>query len=153
MKSLILISTVLVVSGLVHAAEKTVHQFSCKTDTPVEGNDPKFPTRPIKPTEFSFAVENLKSNKPGYWTLNDNDEPVTMKPTDSILDLNDNWQILGGSKGLELNSDGDGFQFTTVMLFKDKGYKKGYVRVVIADPPDHSEDKYSTVTCKVELKK
>jgi len=147
----ILILTLFVISGVVRA--ETVTKFSCVTDTPVESNDPKHPTKPLKPTEFSFAVENLNSEKPGYWTEKENDEPVVMKPNDSILDLNDNWQIQAGAEGLELSSDGDGFQYTTVVLYKDSGYKKGYARVKIPDPPDHSEDKYSTVTCKLELKK
>jgi hypothetical protein len=153
MKSLIFISTLFVISGFAHAVDKTAHQFTCATDKPIEYKDPKKPHQVIKPTEFSFVLENLESKKPSYWTEKEEDEPIVMNPADSVLDLNENWQLISGPKGLELNSDGDGCQYTTVILYKDKGYKKGYVRVDASKTGCGGDDVYSTVTCKVELKK
>lgn len=153
MKLTILILTALAVSGIAQAEKHVVHQFTCVTDKPVEYKDSKKPSQVIKPTEFSFAVENLDSSKPGYWTTEDDDDPVTMKPDNSVLDLNENGSIQVGAKGLELSSDGDGCQYTTVVLYRDKEFKKGYVRVDASKTGCGGDDVYSTVTCKVTVKK
>jgi hypothetical protein len=117
-------------------------QFDCTTTKTIEGQ---------KPSQFSFSVLNLETGRAEYQADSGaEDAPVKMTPEDSVLDLNENFTIGSGSRGLRLTSDGDGCQFTEVLLYKDRGYKSGYVKIEDGGCGAEGVPAYSTVSCKVK---
>lgn len=110
--------------------------FSCKTDKVIEDE---------KPTKIKFSVTNLGKKNVEYVDANEDGTPVIMIPNNSVLMLNDNYGIKMQDGNLVMDSDGDGCQFTTFVLYKDAEFKKGYVRV--KDGGCGATPVYSTVTC------
>ena len=138
MKSLI--AALLLAPLISFSAESDVTKFECATAKVIEGK---------KQSTFSFKVSNLNSpgEQVGYWTKDDDQEPVKMSPKNSIMDLNDNWTIRMEDKGLTLTSDGDGCQFTTVQLYKDAKFKIGYVAIKDGGCGATGVPAYSIVRC------
>ena len=126
-------------AGVASAASHSIHDFSCRTETQID--------RTAKTTRFSFSVENLTQGKISYHTDDDSsDEPVKMVPADSSLMLNDNWGIRRTKDGIKMDSDGDGFQFTNVVLYENSDFRAGYAKIEFSDT---TKPRYSKVTCKV----
>lgn len=135
------------------AAAAAIHDFSCVTESSIEGANPARRNRGV--TRFSFAVLNLEAGDIRYFVAKDSEDPVKMDPKDSALDLNENGEIYRVDKtnDIKLRSDSDGILYTTVVLYADKGYKAGYVRIA----PDSRRSgegygvkaAYSKVNCQV----
>lgn len=124
------------------ALAQSVTQFDCATTKKIEGQSP---------SRFSFSVLNLEKGPVDYQIESEaEDAPVKMTPEDSILDLNENFTIGSGSRGLRLTSDGDGCQFTEVLLYKNSDYKSGYVKIEDGGCGAEGVPAYSTVSCKVK---
>jgi hypothetical protein len=119
-------------------AADNVTKFLCTTTQVIEGKEP---------TQIQFMVENLDQEKASYFTEDPNEEPVKMIPEDSTLDLNDNWNFEQKADRIHMTSDGDGCQWTDFVLFKNTGYKRGYVSV--KDTGCGANPAYSTVTCDI----
>jgi hypothetical protein len=119
--------------------------FECKTTQVIEGKSA---------TLVAFTIENIGDVK--TITYGGDDEPVRMTPLDSVLDLNDNWQVIQNlnkdksPKSITLTSDGDGCQFTTMVLYAEKGYKAGFVSVKGKAAGCGQGDYYSPVSCSAE---
>ena len=72
--------------------------------------------------------------------------PIKVQPEEGrVPSLNENLGWDTANERLTLHGDSDGFYLVDLVLFKDSGYQKGYLRI------SHSEDgdAYSLVTCKV----
>lgn len=142
MKTLFLLAA-LSLPTLGSAAE--VSHFKCVTEDAIEFRGHR------GPTHFFFSVSNLERGKPSYRTSDENsDAPVKMVPENSVLMLNDNWGIKRNAKGLLLDSDGDGFQFTNVQLYADSDYSAGYARVTYTDG---TKAIYTKVSCQIRVRK
>ncbi len=131
------------------AGENTA--FKCETTQVID--------RGNRPTKIEFSVKNLLKGKIGYSSSYDDDGratreeygmPVKHVPKHSVLMLNENYGITRTAKGdLELTSDGDGCQWTTVVLYKDAGFKAGFARVK-GSSGCGAGDYYSTLKCQVK---
>lgn len=121
--------------------------FTCSLD-----NDSK--------NNFSFQLENIGTDKVAFVVSNENDEyssPFkTSAPKNSLIakyEIVDTLNGQGGdvrnqSKGLFFFGDAVGCSFVDFMLYKDSGYKKGYLKAYF-----HCSDErpiYSLVSCKIK---
>lgn len=123
-------------------------KFQCETTQVID--------RGNRPTKIEFAVRNLLKGKIDYSSSYDDNGrpaadgmPVKHVPTHSVLMLNDNYGIERTAKGdLKLTSDGDGCQWTTVVLYKAAGFAAGFARVK-GSGGCGAGDYYSTLKCRV----
>jgi hypothetical protein len=123
-------------------AAETSTTFKCETTDVID--------RGNRPTKFEFAVSNLGKKNVAYSSDYGDGDSVKMVPANSVLDLNDNAEVLMDSAGnLKLQSDGDGCQWTTVLLYKSAGYKAGYAKVK-GSSGCGSGDFYSTIKCSAK---
>lgn len=136
-KTLVLIGMFFSVTAM---AKTDITTFRCVTDKVIEGNSP---------TVIEFQVQELNTKEATYYTVDpDSYEPVKTTPEYSTLMLNENWGISQEADRLEMDSDGDGCQLTDFVLYKNSGYKRGWVRV--RDLGCGASPSYSTVTCNVK---
>lgn len=139
MKNVIVAFGLILGASLAHAEDVT--DFKCQTTKSIESGHAH--------SKFSFSVHKMdKPRSIEYWVENEDDEPVRMTPRESAMMLNDNHIIRRTKKGLELSSDGDGCQFTSVVLYEDSGLTRGYLQ--IKDGGCGARPAYSTVTCTVK---
>jgi hypothetical protein len=118
-------------------------EISCKTDRVIEKGHP---------TEIHMVIVNLEKGKLG-WDIargGDDENPIVTNPKDTILDINDNLEMIRKDDGnLLVKSDGDGEQDTHLELYKDKGFKSGFVRLAMHTGGD-DKGAYSPLTCTVK---
>jgi hypothetical protein len=127
-------------SSLTALSAPSVTRFTCITDDVIEGK---------KPTKFEFSVTGLGTKEVNYYTGKDEENPFKMHPKNSVLMLNDNFGILENSKGLVLDSDGDGCQFTQVVIYSDSNYTRGYAKVD-GSGGCGAGNYYSKLTCSLQ---
>lgn len=117
--------------------------FDCKTTGDFYGK---------KAHTFQFSAAGLNTNSPGWTGVSgehaEDDGPVTFSPKNSpLMYLNENWVIEMQNGALRLWGDGDGFETVEVMIYKDSGFRAGYVKV--HDGGEGNGDGYSKLSCTV----
>lgn len=137
MKTIIFI---LIGSTAMASTTTTIH---CKTLRAIE-------RRPGVKTELIFQIANLNSNR--FELLNlDKEETVKTKPKVSVLGINDNIQLYGNKGDIHIHADGDGCQWTDLVLYKNAGYQRGYVRLK-GSPSCGAGSAYSELSCQLTQK-
>lgn len=121
----------------------TSASFDCKTTGDFYGK---------KPHTFQFSASGLNTDAPdwaGDSAANAEDEgPVTFSPENSpLVYLNENWSISMQNGAVRLWGDGDGFETVEVMIYRNSGFKAGYVKV--HDGGEGNGDGYSKLSCTV----
>ena len=107
----------------------------------------------MKAHSFKFSLTDLNKASPnwaGESAANEEDAgPVAVSPENSPLQyLNENYAVsIEGGKQLRMWGDGDGFETGEVILYKDSGFKAGYVKV--HDGGEGNGDGYSKLSCTV----
>lgn len=128
-------------------ATRSVHAFSCKTVEPMEDGSAH---------ELSFSVVGLDApdfDEDFVWPEDESNEdcpgcPVTVAPASSLLSaLNENGVVRRDGGKLIVEGDADGFYWTTLTLYENSGYTKGYVR--IEDGGGFVDNDYSVLHCSV----
>ena len=119
--------------------------FDCKTDRNV---DDAIQT-------MRFSVKNIADNKKVEvldkdGRVADDDMPIHVLPEGRVTALNENIGVSSGTRTLRISGDSDGFFLLTLVLFKDSGYTKGYIRIYGSE--DDGPHQYSKVSCTVTQK-
>jgi hypothetical protein len=119
--------------------------FECKTDSKV---DDAIQT-------MTFSVKNITDNKKvevldKNGRAADDDMPIHVLPEGRVSALNENIGVSSGTRTLRISGDSDGFFLLTLVLFKDSGYTKGYIRIYGSE--DDGPHQYSKVSCTVAQK-
>jgi hypothetical protein len=118
----------------------TKTEIHCVTKTRIED-------RTKAMSELTLTVANLESGK--LEIEGDEENPIIQKPKDSVMDINDNLEYSRTKDGnLRILSDGDGETETEVQIYKDSGFKSGFVSVKFTE--DKKKNAFSKLTCTVK---
>jgi hypothetical protein len=128
------------VAALEHA------RFECLTDNTISAE---------KRHGLKFSVKGLgnRNAQKVSWIFPDArakelDVPLSASPANSPLSaLNENYRAKLDTKGLTVTGDSSGFYQVEMTLYRNSGFKAGYVRVT--DNGDGLGNMYSTVKCTV----
>jgi|GEM_PF-5515611 len=141
----LLLSLMLIFSVVPSAiAVGSVTEFRCVTDRGLYGSNPR----------FVFRVVNLARGRMDYAFIDaraENEDAVVREVTrerTSIATLNDNRTIQRISDGFQMVGDGDGCEWVTLRMYKNSGYRRGFLRVKDGGCGS-SGDAYVTVSCNV----
>jgi hypothetical protein len=120
----------------------TIQGFDCTTDAKVDGDIQhlQFSVKDMDKKGMDILDPNGKPDEESY-------SPIKVQPEEGrVPSLNENLAWDTANDRLTLHGDSDGFYLVDLVLFKDSGYQKGYLRI------SHSEDgdAYSLVSCKVK---
>lgn len=124
---------------------KKLTVFDCKSETKVDD----------KLQRIQFSVRNIADRK----TLEiltpagkeDEEGSGPIKTTDGrVAALNENLGASTGTRLLRISGDSDGFFLIELGLYKNSGYKNGYVRIYGSE--DDGPHQYSKVSCTVTQK-
>lgn len=134
-----IVLTSLFLAGTASAAS-IVHDLSCVTAEAIESRGHRGTTK------FAFSVANLERGKVRFELAEDEENPVKMRPENSILFLNDNYGISRKGETVVLEADAAGCQLTTVVLYGRSGYTRGYART---KDIGCGKDAYTAISCSV----
>lgn len=106
--------------------------------------------------EFSLEVRALRDSAHVdlAWDEDDYDVmPMTAEPNLLLTGMIENYDIQSDDTAFRLHGDSDGIQYTDLVLYKNSGYTKGYVRVTDGGGYFEKPSYYSTVNCTVTGKR
>jgi hypothetical protein len=116
--------------------------FDCTTETKIDGEI----------QHMTFSVQDIgKKSKMNVLDPNGQENgdymPIKVVPEEGrVSSLNENLEWYIADDRVTIHGDSDGFYLLDLVLFKDSGYQKGYLRISHAEESDNA---YSLVTCKV----
>ncbi|MCA9601636.1 MAG: hypothetical protein KC417_06420 [Myxococcales bacterium] len=112
-------------------------QFACETDRQIDSERPT--------TKFTFVLSGVGSDdiRPVFPSDDEVQTGVVTDPEDSMLRfIFENWSIPTYEDRFEIYGDGDGITLTTIVLYKDSDYTRGWVRI------EREGAGYSTIHCQ-----
>jgi hypothetical protein len=119
----------------------TIDGFECIAEDPI---DHQYDTR------IFFDVANLDDpNAVAYATVDETGAPVRTSPGDStLLGLNDHPTIMVGPTILQLSGDAGDYRMSLI-AYKEKGFKEGYVDLAPVYGRADLEKQHSNISCTV----
>jgi hypothetical protein len=121
--------------------------FACKTDRPMDGS-----LREIAFSVKSMGSRSMEINAPDGSQVDY--DPIKVTPGNSrITSLNENLDFGAGTRHLRINGDSDGFYLSELVLYKNSGWTKGFVRIYASDPDESGPNEYSKLSCTVTPKR
>jgi hypothetical protein len=116
--------------------------FDCKTEREIDG----------ALQHMTFSIKNITNNRAiEIFDKNGQDpadyNPVGVEPEGRVSSLNENLSVSTGTRQLRISGDSDGFYLLDLVLYKNSGYTKGYLRISGSD--GDGGNAYSKVGCTV----